>query len=151
MSAILPLPLRRPLRIVVADDDHDTVRTLRALLVDEGHDVIGVLSAYAAVTELRRQTADAVIVDINMPGVSGYEVGREAKRIYGDAAPLLIAISGKWTGQTDRMLCELAGFSHFFEKPCRLASLLAVLEPLRNRPPPTSTPPFLDETVERPD
>ena len=142
------LPMRRSLRIIVADDDPDTVRTLRELLTDEGHEVVGVHSGHAAVSQLRRQSSDAVIVDINMPGVSGYEVGRETKRIYGELSPLLIAISGKWTGQTDRMLSELAGFSHFFEKPCRLASLLAVLEPLRNQPPP-SPPPFIDQTVER--
>jgi CheY-like chemotaxis protein len=137
---------RRPLRIIVADDEHDTVLTLRALLCDEGHDVTGVYSASAVMAELRQHIPDAMIVDINMPGVSGYEVAREAKRICGDWAPLLIAISGKWVGQTDKMLSHLAGFNHFLEKPCKVATLLNILEPLRNEPG-RARAPFLDDTA----
>ena len=66
-----------------------------------------------------------------MPGVSGYSVAREVRSIYDFSPPLLIAISGKWVGQTDRMLADLAGFSHFLQKPCDPRVLLQILEPLR--------------------
>ena len=138
--------MARPLRIIIADDEADTVLTLRALLIDDGHDVAGFHSAVAVMRELERQIADVVIVDINMPSVSGYEVARETRRIYGDLAPMLIAISGKWTGQTDRMLSTLAGFDHFFEKPCDMKVLRELLEPLRQQPP-KPRPPFLDQTL----
>jgi CheY-like chemotaxis protein len=141
---------RRPLRIIVADDERDTVLTLRALLGDEGHEVTGVYSASGVMAELSKQIPDALIVDINMPGVSGYEVAREAKRICGDWAPLMIAISGKWVGQTDKMLSHLAGFNHFLEKPCNVAALLNFLEPLRSQPA-AARAPFLDDTAAPPD
>jgi CheY-like chemotaxis protein len=115
-------------------------------LSDEGHSVVAAHNGPAAIMELRRGATDALIVDINMPGISGYEVAREARRIYGDLVPLLIAISGRWTGQTDRMLSKLAGFHHFLEKPCDPKVVLSLLAPLKSRPP---RPPvsLLDDTV----
>ena len=47
----------------------------------------------------------------------------------------MIAISGKWTGQTDRMLSKLAGFEYFLEKPCDPQVVLSLLAPLRRQPP----------------
>jgi len=125
----------RSLRIVVADDERDTVVTLSAILADEGHTVVETFSAVQALREIRQQAADAVIVDISMPGASGYDVAREVRRIYGDAAPLLISISGKWTGQTDRMLSKLAGFNYFLEKPCDPKVLISLLAPLKRQAP----------------
>lgn len=126
---------RRSLRIVIVDDERDTVATLREILVDEGHDVVGVVNGAEAIAEIGKQPPDAVLVDISMPGISGYEVGREVRRLYGDLAPMMIAISGRWTGQTDRMLTRLAGFQHFLEKPCDAQVIIGVLAPLRLQPP----------------
>jgi len=136
----------RSLRLVIVDDEPDTVLTLSAILADEGHSVVAAHNGQAAIMEIRRVAPDALIVDISMPGISGYEVAREARRIFGDLAPMLIAISGKWTGQTDRMLSKLAGFHHFLEKPCDPKVLLSLLAPLKRRPP---RPPvsLLDDTV----
>jgi len=122
---------RRSLRLIIADDERDTVLTLSALLDHEGHSVVGVHSAPAVMRQVRKELPDAVIVDIAMPGPSGYAVAREIRELRGErSGPLLIAISGRWTGQTDRMLAELAGFDHFIAKPCDIASLLRLLEPL---------------------
>src|SRR5260221_2539068 len=103
----------RSLRLVIVDDEPDTVLTLSAILADEGHSVVAAHNGQAAIMEIRKGVPDALIVDISMPGISGYEVAREARRIFGDLAPMLIAISGNGTGKTDRMLSNLAGFHHF--------------------------------------
>jgi len=125
----------RSLRLIIADDEPDTVLTLSALLDHEGHSVVGVHSAPAALREVRKEMPDALIVDISMPGPSGYQVAREIRELRGERrGPLLIAISGRWTGQTDRMLSELAGFDHFIAKPCSLAGLLRLLQPLTTQP-----------------
>ena len=120
---------RRALRIVVADDEKDTVVTLAAILEDEGHSVLGVYKGPEVLAQARRSRPDAVVVDIDMPGMSGYSVAREIRELF-DPPPLLIAISGKWVGQTDRMLAEIAGFDHFLQKPCEPDALLRLLEPL---------------------
>lgn len=140
----------RKLRIVIADDELDTVRTLSQILADEGHDVVGVGTAAAAIKEICNQVPDAVLVDISMPGASGYEVAREARRIYGDLAPMMVAISGKWKGQTDRMLSRLAGFNHFLEKPCDPKAIVSLLADLAQRPakPPVN---LADDTLTPPE
>ena len=127
--------MARPLRVLVADDERDTVMTLSAILCDEGHFVAGAYSGSAVISAVKKERPDALIIDIDMPGLSGYSVAREVREIFGDASPLLVAISGRWAGQTDRMLAELAGFSHFLEKPCDPQALLRLLEPLRALPP----------------
>ena len=126
---------RRPLHIVVADDERDTVLTLAAILTHEGHSVCGASKGPDAILHARRQKPDALILDIDMPGASGYSVAREILEIFKPWPPLLIAISGKWVGQTDRMLADLAGFNHFLQKPCEPEALLELLEPLRLAPP----------------
>jgi CheY-like chemotaxis protein len=126
---------RRSLTLIVADDDRDTVVTLSAILLHEGHSVFGVYKGPDAIAQARRYKPDALVIDIDMPGMSGYSVAREVRSLFGPWAPLLIGISGKWVGQTDRMLAELAGFNHFLLKPCDPQELLQLLEPLRARPP----------------
>ncbi|HET7672148.1 MAG TPA: response regulator [Burkholderiales bacterium] len=125
----------RSLRLVVGDDERDTVTTLAAILADEGHYVMPVYSGPGVLAEVKRVVPDAVIVDIDMPDISGLSVARELRRIYGDLSPLLIAISGKFVGETDRMLSELAGFHHFLQKPCAPSALLELLAPLASRAP----------------
>lgn len=120
-----------PLHLVVADDESDTVETLTAILCDEGHSVVGVCKGPDAIRHARASRPDALILDIDMPGMSGYTVAREVCTMYEAAPPMLIAISGKWVGQTDRMLADLAGFNHFLRKPCDPRSLIELLEPLR--------------------
>ena len=134
------------LHVIVADDERDTVRTLSALLADEGYSVIETFSAQQAIRELGKQSPDALIIDINMPGISGYDVARETRKLYGNLAPLLIAISGRWTGQTDRMLSQLAGFHYFLEKPCDPKVLLSLLAPLK-RQAPRPVVSLVDDTV----
>ncbi len=128
--------MRDSLRLLVVDDELDTVATLKEVLHDEGHSVATAHSVPAALRVLGEERPDAVIADINMPGASGYELGREVRRIYGDQGPMLIAISGVWKGQTDRMLAEPAGFQFFLEKPCEPRVLLSLLAPLKRREPP---------------
>lgn len=116
--------------VIVADDEADTVLTLAALLRQEGHDVVEASKGSEVLGHVARQKPDAVILDIDMPGMSGYTVARELREVFREATPLLIAISGKWMGQTDRMLADLAGFNHFLQKPCDPEVLLRLLEPL---------------------
>ena len=128
-------PFTRPLRIVIADDDADTVTSLAAILRDEGHSVFGTQHPAEVIPEVRRNNPDALILDIDMPGISGYTIAREIRATFGEVSPLLLAVSGKWFGQTDRMLAELAGFDYFLQKPCHPDALLALLERHRQAAP----------------
>ena len=121
---------RYPLRILVVDDDRDTAMTLAAILRDEGHQVQMVLRGDEALEVCRLFRPDAVIADLNLPGESGYAIARELRERHRELAPLLIAMSGKWTKTADRMVGQAVGFDHFLLKPCDIQELLPLLEPL---------------------
>ncbi len=85
----------RALRILVADDERDTVATLKVLLNDEGHDVVGLTRGSEVMAAVAEFAPDAVLLDIAMPDRNGYEIAKEIRRRYGELRPLLIAISGR--------------------------------------------------------
>lgn len=121
----------RRLRILVADDNRDTVLTLTMLLRDEGHDVHGVHNGADVVRLAHLYRFDAVILDIEMPGASGYAIAQELRtHYYPGRGPLLIAISGKWNRPSEKLLAQVVGFDHHFEKPCDPQALLRSLKPL---------------------
>ena len=126
----VPIPVPRAgrrLRVVIADDEADTVTSLMMIVSHEGHSVFGTHHAPEVLPEVRMNKPDAVILDIDMPGISGYAIARDIREIFGSASPLLVAVSGKWFSQTDRMLAELAGFDYFMQKPCHPDMLLGLL------------------------
>ena len=119
-------PGPRPLRVVVVDDERDSVETLKILLNDEGHDVIGLVRGSEVLDTVADFKPDAVLLDIAMPDMSGYEVAKEIRRRYGEVRPLLIAISGRYKKASDRMLAEIVGFDHHIAKPYEPEALLSL-------------------------
>lgn len=115
------------LRIVIADDDCDTVLTLAAILKDEGHEVYGFGTGREAVAAARLYGVDVMIVDIQMPDMTGYDIARQVREHF-DRPPLLIAISGRWRGDTDMLLSTVIGFDRHFPKPCDPQALVRCLE-----------------------
>ena len=114
------------LRIVIADDDPDTVLTLHAILEDEGHEVYGFGSGREAVAAARMYEADVLIVDIQMHDMTGYAISRQVRDNISER-PLLIAISGRWKSAIDMLLSVVVGFDHYFKKPCDAAALVACI------------------------
>ena len=114
------------LRIVVADDDPDTVLSLRLLLEEDGHTVRGVESGNEALNAVRDFGADVVLLDIGMPGMTGFTVAHTLRERYGSAKPMLIAITGRSAG-SDRALARSMGFDHYLAKPYDPNEVLALL------------------------
>ncbi len=115
--------------MLVADDDRDAVVTLSAVLQDEGHQVLEVYRGDAVIQLVRRYRPDAVLLDIGMPGLTGFEIARQLRDELGRDCPLLIAITA-WAQASAKELGRLVGFSHYLVKPFAVGELLALLEPL---------------------
>jgi two-component system, OmpR family, response regulator len=123
---------RRKLRILVVDDNPDSVITLAAVLRDEGHEVRSAYDGAQALAVMREFHPEAVLLDIAMPGgVSGWEVARQIRKTSGDASrPFIIAISAKYKQSPEKMaICN-----HFVTKPYDPNFLLALLLPLTSFP-----------------
>jgi len=117
----------RSLRVIVADDEADSVAMLKLLLNDEGHDVIGLQRGAEVMPLVEEFDPHAVVLDIAMPDKSGYEIAKEIRKRYGQIKPLLIAVSGRYKKVSDRMLGEIVGFDHYLLKPYEPKELLALL------------------------
>ena len=84
----------RALRVIVADDDRDTVDTLAKLLEGEGHVVQRVYNGKEVLPAVRIMRPDAVILDVALPLMSGCAVAQPLRESFTDARrPLLVAIS----------------------------------------------------------
>ena len=119
----------RLLRILVADDERDQAMTLALLLADEGHEVREVYRGSEVLRAVRDFDPDVALIDIGMPGMTGYDAAREIRQVLSGTRPLLIAVTG-WKQSSDRILAKLAGFDHHLAKPFDPSTLLALIKPL---------------------
>jgi DNA-binding response OmpR family regulator len=127
------MPAKSVVRVVIADDDRDTVVTLAFILGDEGYEVRRAYNGREALEAVEDFEPDAVVLDIGMPDPNGWEVARKIRGMEGGARPLLIAISGKYVKGADRLVTEMAGFDHFCQKPCAPETLLGWLSKLKSQ------------------
>jgi CheY-like chemotaxis protein len=119
------------LRVIVVDDDRDTADTLALLLGDAGHVVHKVYTGKEVLPVARVFRPDAIILDISVPGMSGYAIAQEIRHSFMEARrPLMIAMTGKWPEASDRRIAEQVGFDHHLLKPCDPAKLVELLKPL---------------------
>ncbi|HEX4928453.1 MAG TPA: response regulator [Burkholderiales bacterium] len=119
------------LKVIIADDDREVADTLAGVLREAGHDVHAVYAGNEVLPTARFVRPDAVIVDIVVPGMSGYAVAQELRHSFTEAKrPLLIAISGMWTERSDLRVAQQMGFDHYLAKPCDADEILSLLEPL---------------------
>ena len=117
----------RRLRILVADDERDTVLTLTELLREEGHETRGVYKGTDVMAAMQGFDPDAVLLDISMPGMNGWDVARAIRAAHGDKRPLLIAITGVYKLAADQILGLIAGFNYYLAKPYDPAVLLTLV------------------------
>jgi CheY-like chemotaxis protein len=123
----IPRRVRRGLRVLVADDEPDTVLTLTELLREEGHEAHGVRDGTAVMPAIREFDPDVVLLDISMPGMTGWDVARKVRDVCGQERPLLIAISGVYKQAADQILGKLAGFNYYLAKPYDPSVLITLL------------------------
>jgi CheY-like chemotaxis protein len=117
-----------PLRVLVADDNRDTVLSLMMLLREEGYEVRAAYNGTDAMRIARLHRFDAIILDIEMPEMSGYAIAQELRALnYATSSPLLVAISGKWNKPSEKLLAQAVGFDHHLTKPCDPNALLRLL------------------------
>ena len=121
------------LRVLVADDERDTVDGLTLILKSEGHVVQAAYTGKEVLSAISLFRPDAVILDIGLPGVSGYAIAQAIRNSFTDIRrPLLIAITGLWKETPDRIVAEQVGFDHFLLKPCKPEEVMRLLALGRN-------------------
>jgi CheY-like chemotaxis protein len=120
------------LRILVVDDDVDTVNTLAFILREEGYVVQSAYTGTDSLPAARQFRPDVIIHDIAVPGMSGYAVAQAIRYTFTDVRrPYMIAISGVWKQFPDQKVAEQTGFDAYLTKPCDTAALLRLVDGFR--------------------
>jgi signal transduction histidine kinase len=114
------------LRILVVDDNQDSASSMTLLLELYGHEVCVANSGQAALDVAAERKPDAILLDIGMPGMNGYEVARRLRQQPAFAETLLIAITG-YGRASDLEQTQAAGFDHHLVKPIDYDKLQALL------------------------
>ena len=118
------LAARAPLQILLAEDNPVNQKLTLLMLGKFGYraDVAG--NGREAVAALVRQRYDAVLMDVHMPVMDGYEATRAIRR--GDADPWIVAMTANAL-EGDREACLAAGMDDYISKPIRPEALAAAL------------------------
>jgi signal transduction histidine kinase/ActR/RegA family two-component response regulator len=120
-------------RILIVDDEEDARFLVAAVLRRHGADVTIVDHAEAALAEVQTSAYAAVVTDVGMAGVDGYELVRRirAQGPSHDRLPV-VALTG-YVGDEDRQLALAAGFSAHLSKPVHPDQLCRVMAELIQR------------------
>lgn len=114
------------LRIVLADDNADAAELLAAFLQAQGHTVDLAFDGLAAIERAREVRPDAMVLDIGMPGATGYDVARWVRLQPWGVHVRLVAVTG-WGHEHDGGQALDAGFDVRLVKPIVMDQLLAAL------------------------
>jgi DNA-binding response OmpR family regulator len=125
--------MARPARVLIVEDNRDAAGALLRLLCLEGYEARAVHSGCEALAAVEEFDADAVLIDLRLLDLNGWEVARRIRKSRGPDRPLLIAMSGQYTVNSQSVLGQLAGFERFLAKPCALDDVLAALAPVATR------------------
>jgi signal transduction histidine kinase/CheY-like chemotaxis protein len=119
-------------RVIVVDDNHDAADTLAMVLRQHGADVQTTYSAADALDMLPPGAKVAVIEDLGMPDLDGFELARRIRANETNRHVRLIALSG-WGQQEDRARAVAAGFDAHFTKPADIEALVESLTRIPER------------------
>ena len=95
---------RRALRILVVDDEPAVLEALEALLTREGHAVMRAQDGEGALSRAQAERPDVILLDLHLPGLSGFEVVTRLRQIPGLEAVPVVAFSGKFVTPEERTL-----------------------------------------------
>jgi signal transduction histidine kinase len=116
-------------RVLVADDNPDSCETLQIMLEVMGNEVRVARDGEEAVRVAADFRPDAILLDIGMPKMDGYEACQRIRSMAGEAQPFIIALTG-WGQDEDRTRSKAAGFDRHFVKPVEPRTLEGLIRSL---------------------
>jgi PAS domain S-box-containing protein len=123
-SAPQPMTARK---ILVVDDNIDAANSLAALLEMSGHTLSVAHSGADALHLVTVDAPDVILLDIGLPGMTGYEVARRLRELPGLEQTRLVAITG-YGQESDKRSATQAGFDTHLVKPVDYALLVEIIQ-----------------------
>jgi len=126
--------------ILVVDDEPQIRRVMRTTLVSQGYEVSDARTGEDALNLIRSEKYDLLLLDVNMPGISGVETCREIRHV-SDMPILMVTVRG---AERDKVQALDAGADGYLTKPFSMSELLARIRAVLRR---VNTPAELDDKV----
>jgi PAS domain S-box-containing protein len=114
-------------RILVVDDNRDAASSLAMVLRSSGHTALTAYSGVQALELAAKEKPDAIVLDIGMPQMNGYEVARRIRQAAEGKTVLMIALTG-WGQKEDIQKSHDAGFDFHMTKPADPERIERLLE-----------------------
>ncbi len=122
-------------RILVVEDDEKSRRLLVDVLGHHGFGVVAVETGEQGLERSRALLPDAVLLDIQLPGISGFEVLWKLRQLTGGATVPILAVTASVMDHDRRKIME-AGFDAYVPKPVNIRELLKTLNGMLGVPAP---------------
>src|SRR5439155_25414849 len=103
-------------RVLVIEDNLDSAETLAAMLDAMGHEAFVAHDGVAGIELFSRVKPSVVLLDIGLPGISGFEVAEQLRAEKPSNDIKIIALTG-YGSDSDRQRARAAGFDHHLVKP----------------------------------
>jgi two-component system, OmpR family, KDP operon response regulator KdpE len=130
--------------ILIIDDEPQIRRVMRTTLTSHGYSVVEASSGEEALEKLRAERPDLIILDVNMPGISGLETCAEI-RTSSDVPIIMLTIRNS---ERDKVQALDAGADDYVVKPFGVQELMArIRAALRRSAPGDATPAFLTDDL----
>ena len=110
------------LRILLADDNRDCIQSMARLLRLLGHEVVTAESGEEALATAEAARPELILLDIGMPGMSGYVVAERLRQLEPTRSAAIFAISGL-SSDDCRQQAAAAGFDGYLVKPVSVQTL----------------------------
>jgi CheY-like chemotaxis protein len=128
----VPAAAKKPgRRVLVVDDNVDSVASLQMMLRIMGHDVRVAHDGAEAVEVALAFEPELVLLDIGLPRLNGYEVAREIRKQPRGKESVIVAVTG-WGQEEDRRRSSEAGFDHHIVKPVEPSAIERILATLED-------------------
>lgn len=114
-------------KLLVADDEKDTVASLKSKLVREGYEVSIAFDGEEALMRVKENDPDVILLDLIMPKINGFEVIKEIREKYTDRWRPIIIISAKAELESVKKCYGLEA-DHYLTKPCSFENILRGIE-----------------------
>lgn len=148
----------RPLRVLVAEDENANRELVIEFLNKRGHSAVGATDGHEALTLVKTQEFDIVLMDQEMPRMNGLEATRSIRQMEASSRkrPFIIGMTGN-TLEDDQKRCLDAGMDGFLAKPFGMRQLVEAVEfagharaetPSAPASPAEPEPPFIDAVTE---
>ncbi|HTX05272.1 MAG TPA: response regulator [Steroidobacteraceae bacterium] len=116
-------------RLLVVDDNKDAAESMSMLLQMWGHEVAYAYDGPSALETAQQWQPEAVILDIGLPGMDGYQVAERLRTLPQGKETVLIAITG-YGQEDDRRRSRRAGIDHHLVKPVAPDTLRMLIDSL---------------------